>query len=230
MRARKPALGAGGARGGQHEIGKAGAVGLGFEHQRVGLLIGEHVLAEGGAQSREPLADRREAGTCGAVKAGAGAGEIKMVAFQHAQLFGAERKFVAPAVERIDAREQRLIEQNGGPMPRAARGIFALQRKDLVVDMRVRQRAEHVAHARERPSAALQRRDAVVETRRGWIGGDRRDLGIVIGKAALERFPEVCRRDAPERRHAEGAGPVLEERIVRAAGWGGGILRIGHAR
>ena len=153
-----------------------------------------------------------------------------MIAFEHAQLFGGECEFFAPAVERIDAREQRLIEQNGGPVPRAARGIFALQRKDLVIDMRVRQRAEHVGDARERSSAALQRRDAVVEARRGRIGGDRRDLGIVIGKAALERFPEVCRRDAPERRHAEGAGPVLEERIVRAAGWGGGILRIGHAR
>src|SRR5207247_2072568 len=99
------------------------------------------VLAECGAQTREPLADRREAGTCGAVEAGASAGEIEMIAFEHAQLFGAEPKFVAPAVERIDAREQRLIEQNGSPVPSAARGIFALQRKDLVIDVRVRKHA-----------------------------------------------------------------------------------------
>ena len=51
------ALGGGGARGGAHEIGQAGEIGLAVEHQRVGLLVGQHVLAERGAERRQPLGD-----------------------------------------------------------------------------------------------------------------------------------------------------------------------------
>ena len=50
------------ARGrGADEIGQAREIIFGFERQRVGLLVGQHVLAERGAERREPLDDRGEA-------------------------------------------------------------------------------------------------------------------------------------------------------------------------
>ena len=45
------------AGGGAQEIRKSGEIGLGLQHQHVVALVGEHVLAESGAERREPLAD-----------------------------------------------------------------------------------------------------------------------------------------------------------------------------
>ena len=56
----------------------------------------------------------------------------------------------------------------------------------------------------------LQRVDGVGEGRRVRIGGDRLDLGVVLGKGALEGRQEMLRRDPAERRNAEGLGPVLD--------------------
>ena len=41
-------------------LGKAGEIRVAFEHQRVGALVGEHVLPELRAEHREPLGDLRE--------------------------------------------------------------------------------------------------------------------------------------------------------------------------
>ena len=54
---------------------------------------------------------------------------------------------------------------------------------------------EHADDAVEQPPAALQRGDGVGEGRRVRVRGDRIDLGVVLGKAALERRQEMLRRD-----------------------------------
>ena len=41
------------------EIRQAGEIAL-LEHQRIGLLVGQHVLPELGAEARQPLVDRGE--------------------------------------------------------------------------------------------------------------------------------------------------------------------------
>ena len=54
----------------------------------------------------------------------------------------------------------------------------------------------------------------------GRIGGDGVDLGRVRGKCAREGRLEMLRLDPAERRHAEGAGPVGQQRVVGAGGKG----------
>ena len=55
------ALFGGGGRGLAQEIGQAGEIGLAVQLHRVGLLVGQHVLAERRAERRQPLDDRGEA-------------------------------------------------------------------------------------------------------------------------------------------------------------------------
>ena len=63
------ALGGGRARRRAHEIGQAGEVVLALEHQRVVLLVGQHVLAEGRAERGQPLGDLGEPLLGGGVEA-----------------------------------------------------------------------------------------------------------------------------------------------------------------
>ena len=44
-----------------HRLGQSGQVRLALQHQQKVLLVGQHVLAELGAQRRQPLGDRRHA-------------------------------------------------------------------------------------------------------------------------------------------------------------------------
>ena len=84
----RPALLGRGARGRAGEIRQAGEIGL-VEEQRVGLLVGQHVLAELGAEAREPLVDRGEPLLRRLVERRAGADEAGVVALEHARLLGA---------------------------------------------------------------------------------------------------------------------------------------------
>ena len=77
------------ARGGAGEVGQAVEIGL-LEHERVSLLVGQHVLAELGAEARQPLVDGREPVLRRLLQRGAGAHEAGVVALEHARLFGIE--------------------------------------------------------------------------------------------------------------------------------------------
>ena len=89
-----------------HEIGQAGKLGLVFELQRERLLVGEHVLAERGAERREPFDDLGEPLLGRRVKRGAGAAEAGMIALDDALLLGGEPKRAGVAHQRVDALEQ----------------------------------------------------------------------------------------------------------------------------
>ena len=97
--ARQAALLGGFARGRAHEIGQAGQVLLAVEHQRVALLVGEHVLAERGVEDGEPLVDRGEPLLRRRIERGAGARELHMMALEHALLLGRQRQPVARAMQ-----------------------------------------------------------------------------------------------------------------------------------
>ena len=82
---------------------------------------------------------------------------------------------------------------------------LALDRLDRVTGVGAGQHEEHAGDTVERAAALLQRRDGVVEARRGGIGGDRVDLGAVRGQRRIEGGTELVGRDGGEGRQAERA-------------------------
>ena len=200
-----------------HEVGQAGELGFAVDGEREGLLVGEHVLAERGAQGGKALGDFGKPLLRGVVEAGAGAAEAGVVALQHALLLGIEAERVDAAHQRIDAAEQRRVGVDLVPMPRHLRRNLALDLEQRVVGMGAGQEMEHVADPRQRPSGELQRRDGIVEARRRRIGRNGRDLGLVVGERAGIGRPEMLGLDAVERRRLVGGGPIRQERIVGGA-------------
>ena len=81
-----------------HEVGQAGELGFAVKRKRKGLLVGEHILAERGAQGRKALDDFGKALFRCVVEAGAGAAEAGVVALQHALLLGIKAERVAPRI------------------------------------------------------------------------------------------------------------------------------------
>src|SRR5260370_17821633 len=75
---------------------QAGEVFLALEHERVSLLVRQHVLAEGGAERGQPLADCRNSALRIGRQPRAGAAEGHVVALQNPRLFGREAKRIAP--------------------------------------------------------------------------------------------------------------------------------------
>ena len=93
-----------------HEIGQAREVVLALEHERIALLVRQHVLAEGGAERRQPLVDLGEPRLRRGIERGAGALEHQVVALEHALLLGGEAELVASAMQR---------RRRGGTAPRS---------------------------------------------------------------------------------------------------------------
>ena len=73
-------------RRGPHRLGQAGQLVLALQHQQIGLLVGQHILVELGAERRRPLGDRGHARLGLGVEPGAGLDEAAVVALQHARL------------------------------------------------------------------------------------------------------------------------------------------------
>src|SRR5256885_2104399 len=73
---------------------------------------------------------------------------------------------------------------------------------------------ENAGRALQRAAGVLQRHDGVVEGRGLFLPGDRRDLGLVLGKGTLKGRHEMLGLDAGKRRRAEWGGPGFEGRIV----------------
>ena len=76
------------ARGiGAGKIRQAGEIAL-LQHQRIGLLVGQHVLPELGAEARQPLVDGGKTVLGRLFERRAGAHESGVVAVEHAGLLG----------------------------------------------------------------------------------------------------------------------------------------------
>ena len=213
-----------------HEIRKTGEVVFAVEHQRIALLVCQHVLAERSAERGEALVDIGEPRLRRGVKRSAGAGKFQVIALEHAPLLGRKRKPVAHLVETIDAAEQGLVHEDPVPVLGLERGELALDREDRIVGVSAGEEIENVDRPRERLSARLERVDGVGEGRRVRIAGNGRDLSRVRGKCAGKGRPEMLGLDPAEGCHAEGAAPLREQRVV--AGFGGEdlglLIHIGH--
>ncbi len=81
-----------------------------------------------------------------------------------------------------------------------------------------RQREEGPPDALERPAAALEGDQRVLERRRRRIVGDARDLGEVFRDGRFERGQEVLAADPVELRRLEGKRTAREQRIVAVIG------------
>ena len=127
-----------------HEIGQAREVVLALEHERIALLVRQHVLAEAGAERRQPLVDLGEPRLGRGIERGAGALEHQVVALEHARLLGRQAELVALAMQSIDAAEQRLVHEDAVPVLGLERRELALDRLDGVVGVRA---GEHVEDA-----------------------------------------------------------------------------------
>ena len=69
--------------------------------------------------SRSPIAARRALASGGSARAGAG--EIEMIALEHARLFGRKPELVLLGLERVDALEERLVQIDLAAMAREDR-------------------------------------------------------------------------------------------------------------
>src|SRR5262249_46302873 len=123
---------------------------------------------------------------------------------------GRKAERVAAAVKRIEAAEQRLVHEDRVPVPRLTRRELALELEDGVIGVGAGEKIEHSVDAGEERTALFERIDGVGEGRLRRIGGDRLDLGGMLGKGASERLIEMLRFNRGEWRDAERAAPVLD--------------------
>ena len=131
-----------------------------------GLFVGEHVLAERGAEHGEPFYDRGEPLLRRIVKRGARTAETRMVTLGDALLLGIKPKRVGLAHHGIDSAKQCGIGMNPMPVPRDLRRDVPLEFKERVVGMRAGQDLKRIVGAIERPPAEFKSGDRIVEIRR----------------------------------------------------------------
>ncbi len=186
------------------ELGQAGEIGLAVEDEAVGLLLGEHVLGELGADGGEALVDGGDAFLGLGAEIGAGPDEAGVGALEDAHLLGVEAEAVAALPNPVDAAKQVLVEGDGRRVPGEARGHLALDRLQLGVRMAARQIVEDAGDAGEIAAGELQRLDGVGEGGRSGALSDGVDLGLVAGERACESRLEVAGSDRLERGHREG--------------------------
>ena len=182
------------------------------KHQPV-FFVRQHVLAELGAERREPFADRRQTRLGLRRQPGAGARKIEMIALKHARLFGGKPEPLLHGLQGVDAPEQRVVQIGFAAMAREDGSDFALDRLDLVIGRGAGEIEEDARDLVEGLAAALQRLDRVGEGRRLRIGGDGVDLRPRLLERRLERGPEMAGLDALERRRLERPGPGFEKRV-----------------
>ena len=214
MLAGKPTRGGRLRRRGDEALRQSGKIVRPVENKRERLFVGEHVLAEQGAEARQPLADRRQARLPLRVEARAGAGESDAPTFERPRRLGVESETVARLMQRLDAGEQRVVEHDRVALARQNRRDVAFDALDLVAGLGAGEMEERRAHPLEKRAGALQGDDRVVEGRRGGIGDDRRDLGAPFGQRRVECGWKVLGSDAIERRRAERRVPRREQGIV----------------
>ncbi len=160
--ARMAALG-GDARGARDEkIRQAVEIGLVQQHEPR-FFVRQHILPELSAKRRQPLGDRGEARLGLRRQARAGAGEIEMIALEHARLFGRKPEPVSFRLQSVNAREQRIVQEGLVAMARQDRRDIALDRLQFIIGRRACEIEEDVFHLLEVAPAALERLDRVGE-------------------------------------------------------------------
>ncbi len=183
------------------------------ERQEPALLVGEHVLAERGVQHRQTFRDRGEACSRLRTECRTPPDEAEMHAVEKPALILREPEPVALRVQRVDAREQRLVEPDQHRVLRETRRHHAIDRLERLAAEADHEVLEHHRDAIEKMTGAFERRDRVREI--GLVGDplDRVDLVPMRARRDREGGLEMLRPDPVERRHAEIRGPGFEQRV-----------------
>ena len=198
-----------------HETRQPGKLRFALKRQREILLIGQHVLAERGAERRQPLDDRGEARLRRRFEAGAGAAEGHVVTLEHAFLLGGQAERVGLPHEGFDAPEQRRVGVDFVPVAGDLRGDLPLDLEQRVIAVGADQKVEDVFDPRQRTAAQFEGADRIIEARRFRRRRDGRNLGLMLGERARVGRAEVLGRDAVERGNLVGGRPRLKEGIFR---------------
>ena len=199
--------------GGDEALRQAVAIGLAEFHEPV-LLVAEQMMAERGAEMRQPLVDLGHPLLRRLVEAGAGAMEAGIGALQQPHLLAGQPERGAIVVQHGDPAEQHRVHHDRVPVPRHPQRHLLVDLQQRRIGMRRDQVVEHRRHLGEQLARALQRGDGVGEVRRRGVVVDRGDLGGVVGEGLLEGRKEMLGRDLGERRRLERRLPRLQQRVV----------------
>ena len=203
--------------GGDETLRQPLAIGLAEFHEPF-LLVAQQMMAERGAEMRQPLIDLGHPCLGRLVEAGAGAVEARIGTLQQPRLLAGQAERGAVVAQQRDAAEQHGVHHDRVPVARHPQRHFLVDLQQRRVGMGRHQVVKHRRHPGEQLARALQRRDGVGEIRRGGIVGDRRDLGGMIGEGLLEGGQEMLGRDLGEWRGLERRLPRLEKRVCGAPG------------
>ena len=198
---------------GDEKVRQAVEIVLAEQHEPC-FFVGEDILPELGGERRQPLADRGQTRLGVRLRACAGAGEIKMIALEHARLFGGKAEPVLFGLERVDALEQRLVQISFVAMAGENGGDFALDRLQFIIGRGASEIEEDAADAIEAAAAALERLDRIGEGGRRRVCGDRIDFAPRDFQRSVESGAEMAGLDTVERRRLERPRPGFEKGIL----------------
>ncbi len=202
----------------------ARAGGRGGGDERMGVLVGQHVLAEIGVERGEALVDLRQSLLRDLVQARAAPRELGVAKPGEPLLLRRQARLLARLVDGGDAREEPCVLDD--PVVEAGEPGLHLA-LDVLESGRAHRRGEDAVDRRrpvERPAAALHRLERVRERGRRGVIGDAVDLGQPFGHRDLERRLEVLdlhlveRRNAAERATPRGnQGVCFHDGLLRRA-------------
>ena len=202
-------------RRGAQEVGQAGKVRLAVEHERVGLLVGEHVLAELRAEGREPLGDRGEARLAPPGRAARRRARRWCGSVEHARLLGVEGRARRAVAERLDAPEQRSRSCRSRCDAASSGAISRSIAWMHVVGVRA---GEVEEDGRDAGAGAGRSAPAPRSCCRSSAPPDRPAIASISPRCSAERAvegrPEMLRRDALEGRQAIRRIPLRRERLT----------------
>ena len=199
---------------GAHGVGQAGEISFSVQHQQVVLLVGQHVLAELGAERRRPLGDGGHTRLGLLVEPGARLDEAAMVALEYALLLQRQPKLLVILHQRVHPREQLGVLVDGHAVLGIAGRYLALDGLDLGRGVRAGQVEEYGRYAIEEPAREFERVDGVGEGRRRPVVGDGCDLFEVLGEALLDGRQEMRGAHLVEGRHLVRRRPALQQRVL----------------
>ncbi len=136
-----------------------------------------------------------------------------MMAFEKPQRVGGEAERGAPRMKVGDPCEERRVERQ----PRLVRcqlwRVIAGDLFERIVAVARLEVEEDAAYPLQQPAGALQCRDRVGKAWRLGRSRDRRDLGVMLGHAAVEGRRKMLRTDEGEGRQAVGRRPLGKKRV-----------------
>ncbi|MNM64642.1 hypothetical protein D3C81_760490 [compost metagenome] len=211
-----------GGRGGRIDIAvrHAGQFGARVDNDALGIGFLQHVLREGRFQARLLGVVGLQLVLIRIGQFGAGAHEIRVIAFQQAQGFGIEAQLVALGVQGVDAGKQFRVQGDGVAMRGQFRRHVHFHRFQHAVGVGRGHVAEDALHAVQQLPRTLEGHDGVFKRGRLAVIGDRIDFGQLALHALGKGRRIVLILDQAKLRHLERQRAGFQQGILGADGSG----------